>query len=251
MPAPLRNGLWDVCLMFYFEDAYSKYGEPNKSFMFLTFKIWLNFLREPTDDRPERASGIKREIRDRFFRFEFYDVYKFIEFLASEDKETGAKFVEICNNILEREKSAFRFADRQLVKISDQQELNEIEESITRNAALGVRDHISLAARHYSSSPPDYRNSIKEAISAVEGAVFYLTEKKSNGISGPLKDIKIKYGLHPAFVVAFEKLYGYTSEKDGIRHAILEKKEIDQNEARYMLVACSAASNFLVSLKQD
>jgi hypothetical protein len=41
-------------------------------------------------------------------------------------------------------------------------------------------------------------------------------------------------------------LYGYTSDESGIRHAILESKDIGFAEAKFMLVTCSAFVNFAV-----
>ncbi len=43
----------------------------------------------------------------------------------------------------------------------------------------------------------------------------------------------------------FEKLYGYTSDSDGIRHAILDEPKSEQNEARYMLVRVQSLPIFL------
>ncbi len=47
---------------------------------------------------------------------------------------------------------------------------------------------------------------------------------------------------------AFNKLYGYTSDKSGIRH----NGGVDENttfeEAQYMLVSCSAFLNYLICI---
>ena len=46
--------------------------------------------------------------------------------------------------------------------------------------------------------------------------------------------------------VGFEKIYGYTSDQDGIRHAILdESKTVEPEDALFMLVSCSAFCNYL------
>ena len=42
-------------------------------------------------------------------------------------------------------------------------------------------------------------------------------------------------------------MYAYTSDEDGIRHAILDETVIDIADAKYMIVACSAFSNYLVA----
>ena len=42
------------------------------------------------------------------------------------------------------------------------------------------------------------------------------------------------------------KLYGYTSDEGGIRHSLLEQSSIDEAEAKFMIVACSAFVNFCI-----
>ena len=46
--------------------------------------------------------------------------------------------------------------------------------------------------------------------------------------------------LHPALKSALSKLYGYTSDAGGIRHALADEREPDIEDARFMLVICSA-----------
>jgi hypothetical protein len=44
----------------------------------------------------------------------------------------------------------------------------------------------------------------------------------------------------------FLSLYGYTSDEDGIRHAILDESTVGFDEAKFMLVSCSAFVYFLI-----
>jgi hypothetical protein len=53
--------------------------------------------------------------------------------------------------------------------------------------------------------------------------------------------------MHGALKSAFNKLYGYTSDEDGIRHAILEESNVGFDEAKYMIVVCSAFVNYLTA----
>ena len=53
--------------------------------------------------------------------------------------------------------------------------------------------------------------------------------------------------IHGALKSAFNKLYGYTSDESGIRHAILDDPNIGFDEAKFMVVSCSAFVNFLIS----
>ncbi len=44
---------------------------------------------------------------------------------------------------------------------------------------------------------------------------------------------------------AFRQLYGYTSDANGIRHALLDESNLDFEDAKFMLVSCSAFINYL------
>ena len=60
-----------------------------------------------------------------------------------------------------------------------------------------------------------------------------------------IKKLEDEIALHPALRTAFSNLYGYTSDQDGIRHAILDAKEITFEDAKFFLVVCSAFVNFV------
>ena len=53
--------------------------------------------------------------------------------------------------------------------------------------------------------------------------------------------------LHNAHKEALKKLYGFTSDADGIRHGSKEGEPSDINTARLMLITCSAFVNFIVA----
>ena len=56
------------------------------------------------------------------------------------------------------------------------------------------------------------------------------------------------YLIHPSLKLAFEKIYAYTSDKDGIRHDFGKDSYVDFEEAKYMLVSCSAFMNYLIGV---
>ncbi|VAX31463.1 hypothetical protein MNBD_NITROSPINAE05-986, partial [hydrothermal vent metagenome] len=49
----------------------------------------------------------------------------------------------------------------------------------------------------------------------------------------------------------FSSLYGYTSDEGGIRHALMESENVDFNDAKFMLVVCSAFINFVLGKTQS
>jgi hypothetical protein len=57
-----------------------------------------------------------------------------------------------------------------------------------------------------------------------------------------------RINFHPALKEAFDKLYGWTSDAEGIRHGLglMEEPNLEFEDAKFMLVACSAFINFLL-----
>ena len=90
---------------------------------------------------------------------------------------------------------------------------------------------------------PDYRNSIKESISAVEAMCQIITGDPKATLAKALKQI----GVHSALEAGFIKIYGYTSDGDGIRHALSNEAAVGADDAKFFLVACSAFVNYLIA----
>lgn len=155
------------------------------------------------------------------------------------------------NKVLEREVSGYRFIDEMLVQISSESEVNEIIEAIKitkQHKLTPVGTHLDTAMKMLSDrKQPDYRNSIKESISSVEAICKIISGDNKSTLSNVLKMMEDKMGLHPALKAAFSRMYGYTSDADGIRHALIDAPSCDFEDAKYMLVACSAFVNYLIS----
>ena len=158
------------------------------------------------------------------------------------------EFIEGANRILEEELSGYRFVSDQLVQITSEQEIVAIEEALAVPGALRpVHEHIKQAVVLLARKPePDFRNSIKESISAIESVAKILAKKRKATLSDALSALSRKAQMHPSLKQGFEKLYGYTSDDDGIRHALLDEANLDMEDARFMLVSCSAFVNYLV-----
>ena len=92
---------------------------------------------------------------------------------------------------------------------------------------------------------PDYRNSIKESISAVEAACRVLAGKPKAQLTDLLRKVKDTVGLHPALEKAFVSMYGYTSDEQGVRHSLLDESNLTFEDAKFMLVSCAAFVNYL------
>jgi len=261
MDEPLRNGLWSI-LHAYCWDKVKPVGrlysliisfEKNTDIFMLCTSLWYNYFKEPIDQLSNNWEEVYDQLRQYFYKCEWYEAYDFVEFVANNYKKNNffASFSEEANRLLEREMSAYRFVDGIITRITDEQEIAEIEQAAEASAgpvALHLRRSLELLS---DRSAPDYRNSVKESISAVESLVS-ITLNKSGGTLGKLlNQLETEIGLHPALKAAFQKLYGYTSDQDGIRHAMIESGKVDFHDAKFMLVVCSAFINFVEGKAQD
>ena len=128
------------------------------------------------------------------------------------------------------------------------EEIKTIEDSLHR-CKENIKVHLQTALKLYAQKPVgDYRNSIKESISAVEA---YCREKTGeNSLGKALKKLENSGIVLPqSLKSAFEKLYEYTNQPEtGIRHALMEEEGNyvpSLEEALFMLVACSAFVNYM------
>ena len=85
-----------------------------------------------------------------------------------------------------------------------------------------------------------------ESISAVEAISKVISGDSKAELGQTLKLIENNIGLHPALKKGFLAIYGYTSDADGIRHAMINEPKCDFEDAKYMLVSCSAFINYLI-----
>lgn len=133
--------------------------------------------------------------------------------------------------------------------ITSEEEIELIESALTNQEIYSpVKTHLKAAVHHLSNfENPDYRNSIKESISAVESYCSIITGVKKSSLDTGLAYLEKNHNLSPSLKSAFLKLYGYASGNNGIRHALLEEPNINQEDANYMLVICSAFINYLTA----
>lgn len=253
MDTELRNGLWNALTLFYWNQVKGDLIPQYEKMDILFKKLWFSYFKKPIDTLRNLWPDTYREIREYFFNCKWYEVYDFIEFIANnypgEYNAVNPEFMDLCNSVLERELSAYRFVGGKITQITSEAEVSEIEEALEISKPLkAVNTHLKRALDLLANrKSPDYRNSIKEAISAVEAICNLITKEKKATLGQALKRIEDKVSLHPALKNAFSNLYGYTSDAEGIRHALLNEPNLSFEDAKFMLVSCSAFVNYLIS----
>ncbi len=158
-------------------------------------------------------------------------------------------FFNAFNSLFEREYVGYRFVDRKIVSITDKNETQSIEDA-SIVPFDGCRAHIKKAIGFIADREnKDYKNSIKESISAVESICEVIVGKNKATLNDALRIIEKKGTvIHPALNQAFQKLYAYTSDQGGIRHSDgMFESNVTFEEAKFMLVSCSAFINYLIA----
>lgn len=252
MDKELKNSLWNIISLSIIDNLKSRDWLHQTSYERLIQSIWFSFFKEPLDNIPNNTSRIASEIRTRFFSWDYLDTYDFLDFLSTmRDEFDVEEFIHSCNFILKRELAGYRFVNGKLAPITSEQEINEIEKAInltSENNLKGVNIHLNEALNKLSDKKyPDYRNSIKESISAVESLCQQITNDPKAELGKALKMLKDKFQIHGALEKGFKSIYGYTSDGDGIRHAMMEESNLDQEDALFMIISCSAFINYLIA----
>jgi len=245
MDAELRTRLWNAL------DAWVR-ADPLRGERFAT-EVWTEILVRTVSGL---AGAWYERFQHQFFEVKWHVVYQIVEHAASLSTSLQANLAAA----LEKGGSGYRFVGDELIEITNETEIDEIERALEGARDIGeTQTHLQQAITLYGDrTAPDYRNAIKEAISGVECLVNIINQARGKKGGETLGDALKTLGhlgqsIHPALNQAFNKLYGYTSDsRSGIRHYLSDPDtEPGATEARFMLVAVSAFVNYLIAKASD
>lgn len=255
MNLALRNGLFNVARDFLLIGLAKSLNIERRLWVERFNDAWSTFFKLPLHKSPANYAGDKRAtefIYNFFEKSDWNKVYDFVEFLIGKSR---GRLTSEFNEVLIREVAGYRIIEGIIIPISDSVQLDAIQSGLEVSKAdplRGTHAHITSSLRLLSDRDnPDYCNSIKEAISAIESAASILTGAKKPVLKDALDFLEKKGKLHPALRDAFIKLYGWTSDADGIRHALMRESHLDFSDAQFMLVVCSAFVHYLVAKAAD
>ena len=215
--------------------------------------IWCYFMNQRIDFFDSTSDIIKRHIQNNevkwFIKLDLIETILSFDF-SEYTINTVNSFTQQLNFEFERLNFAYRIVENQIIEITSEQEIKTIETAIDNNKE-NIKLHLNNALKLYAQRPnADYRNSIKESITAVEAFTREITGDKGLNL-GKMESAGIQ--IPPVLRKSLEILYGYTNDpKTGIRHALMDETAEyvpGAEEALFMLVSCSAFINYLNSKK--
>lgn len=268
-----RIQLFNMIIIFY-EEVYEGYSSSSSSTQDFLGYIWVNIYSKMVDPYYTHSQRqIFSALKDTFLYGTYDDVLTVLESLvgyldeylkhtnrtsyyhAYSQEYENLSLYQRSNEYFKKEFVGYRFVDNIIVPISDSIEIDSIEECLG-NKLKPVTEHISKANKFLADrTHPDYENSIKESISAVEAMCEIITglTGKEATLGNMLKKLEDKgIEIHKGLKSAFNTLYGYTSDAKGIRHAgDIGGSFSTFEEAKFMLVTCCAFINYLMALNAD
>ncbi len=214
--------------------------------------IWCYFFHEPYDKYTNHIFNRKRIIK-LYNDLEWFRVYDFIEIylqgLHNNDKHFVNGLAASINNILETHNSGYRTIKLKVIPITNEMEIESIAEA-AESESMAINTHMKRAIEEFSKrDQPDYSAVIHHSISAVEVAASIASKKEGSNLAKYLEHLEHNKELHSRMAKGFKQFYYYASDKEtGIRHGMKEGAQHVPGfeEAKYMIVVCSAFINYLV-----
>jgi hypothetical protein len=250
-----RTALWNVFVVLrdVLHDVHLESFTRDQTEARVLMALWALEYKRARDEMRDEAQ-VWGMIKNSVFEAPWYDVLdlieattKYLERCKSQETRTmHTQFAEVFNDQFEKYLVGYRFIG---------EEVTPVDSTAEAEALVGAQDDASgiAGARHAleratellaDRQNPDYANSIKESISAVEAVVQKVTGEGTLG-NGLKRLESAGLALHPALKGAWSQMYGWTSDADGIRHAGTEAAAVDQAMAKYFLVVCSAFVSYL------
>lgn len=216
----------------------------------ILFDYHTDFLFKSAEEFENKLAWHISEIRKLVLRKRYSTVFDFIQFVLRH-RRCPKKLLNSVNATLLRFNCAYRVIEDgpTIVPISSPEQGKSIQNSfviLRAEVFLGAREHLKKAADFINANNPSA--SMRESIHAVESVARCIDSKSSTSLGPALGSLKDKgMHLHPAFGEALLKIYGYTSDEDGIRHATIDELNVDMDDAVFLFGACASFSAYLVA----
>jgi len=246
----LRTELWNAFFIYIYR-RYENAG--SKDYYKKIHRIlWVHYFKKALDDYNYEGNFsifVKRYIEDKIW----YKVYNFFEFVFSlinnDINYDYLDFETYINAKLKEHNSAYCLTGNIFIPVTNEAEIKELKQtqsSAEKFGLTGIQEHLSSSIKMISQKPnPDFRNSIKESVSMVE-VISRIIEPSENTLGKALNKLDKNQKINKTLKDGFVKLYAYTNDGNGIRHALMDEDSVSLEDARFFLISCSAFTNYLI-----
>lgn len=215
---------------------------------------WLVRQNRRSDEISVSWNSVKASILPMFMGGAQYHLpLGFIDFVLHHDSRPG-NFSEEVGQALIESRMAYRVVDNDLLPILSDEEVATIEKvlnDLTVTPYAGARKHFKNSSQALVAG--SFADSVRESIHAIESVASLLAKKSKSELGPALDALHGKRVVHGALVEGFKKLYGWSSDEKGIRHALLVDGDakVDVADAAFMLGASASFVSYLINKGRD
>lgn len=233
-------------------------GTYEESSRMLLREIEVDFFRKTEDEANSflfhvNDHLVKRERKEKYKSFflgeEYNKIFDLIEFILRNGYYGRAFFADF-SDIFRKNLLAYTIVDEECPTIvpaatpEEGETIRQAFEDAKGDKYAAVRKHLRKSAEQINANQP--ADAIRESIHAVESVLRIVTGEKD--FRQALQALEKSRKMHPALKDAFTRLYGYTSDEQGIRHALVDQPQSPSGmeEAVFMLGACAAFVSYVI-----
>ncbi len=177
------------------------------------------------------------------------ELFDLVEFVVQHENCSFELKKEITESFVTA-RSVYRVFDNQYIAAIGTEEQaaafeRAIQEAEARNATA-ARMHLIKAGVALRNS--EWADSVRESIHAVEAMAVRLAPNTKD-LQGAIRVLEVNGHLHGSLKKAFDLLYAYSSNEEGIRHAniLSDKAQVDEADALFMQGACASFVSYLLA----
>lgn len=183
--------------------------------------IWSEELEQPLDEfvsADDVWSAMKGTVMGGAPGYVFNLIEALVE-IFDQYVRNGERFSIRINEIFEQHLVGYRLVHGQVIRIDSAIEVKALEDGLSAAQPYsGAYHHLDRALALYADrDEPDFANSIKESLSAVEAIARELTGSQT---LGKALDALTTKGItvDPGQIAAWKAMYGWSSNESGVRH---------------------------------
>jgi hypothetical protein len=200
------------------------------------------------DEFRNDANQLTSKVKKIFEEGDYIAIFGWLQYVLRLRTCPG-ELAEKIETVLRRGRAAYRVLDyNTIVPIGSDAELETLKRAfadLAKTEFHGARDHLRKAAEELNAGRCS--DSIRESIHAVESVARTLAPDGT--LSKALAKLEQSAKIHGGMKAAFNSLYGYTSDEQGVRHAHLNEPAAspDEADALFMIGACAAFVSYLIN----
>ncbi len=221
----------------------------NDEWMRVATDLHVLFFKLSTDTFDYSTYKNKQRLDHFIQRANFGELFNLVEFFVQHNRCSDELKRELAEAFV-RARAAYRiFDDKYIAAIGSEEQAAAFERAIAdaeAKNATAVRKQLIAAGVALRNS--DWAGSVRESIHAVEAMAMRLAPGTKE-LGPALKELEQRGHLHGGLKSAFSSLYGYSSDEEGVRHALVfgDEAQVDEADALFMLGACASFVSYLLA----